>query len=467
MNRADVFGLPAKTLRQATLAGIAIGIVYTLSPLTVWFAIGIVPIVFLAGRGMDPGERRFVIGLLIVAVALRVIAVAGLFASTDHSTVPFGSFFGDEEYFIKRGLWLRTLALGIPLQSLDLESAFQSYNASNHLYLLALIQMLVGPAPYGLHLLGILFYVLSAVLLFRLVRSTYGRMPAIVGLAALLLIPSLFAWSVSVLKEPLFVLISATILVLAARLARAASFTRRLLMLAAAVALALILDTIRQGGAALSAVGVLGGLLIGFLAIRPRLMLAVLVLTPILVGAALSRPQVQLRAYTAIQTAARQHWGHVVVSPGYAYRLLDDRFYPDLNEVSDLRLGETLRFVVRAAVAYVAEPLPWKTQSRVALAYLPEQIVWYLIALLVPIGLPFAFRRDPIVTGLLVAHALAIGAAVALNGGNVGTLVRHRGLVLPYLVWLSAVGACQLLSFMQGSELTRPAVPAPLNAVIG
>jgi hypothetical protein len=467
MNQADVFGLPEKTLRQATLAGIAIGIVYALSPLTVWFAIGIVPIVFLAVRGMDPGERRFVMGLLIVAVALRVVAVAGLFALTDHSTVPFGSFFGDEEYFIKRGLWLRNLALGIPLQALDLESAFQAYNASSHLYLLALIQMLVGPAPYGLHLLGILFYVLGAVLLFRLVRSTFGRVPAVLGMAALLLIPSLFAWSVSVLKEPLFVLISSMIVVLAARLARASSFTGRLLMLAVAVTLAVILDTIRQGGAVLSAVGVLGGLFVGFLAIRPRLMLAVLVLTPVLVGAALSRPQVQLRTYTAIQTAARQHWGHVVVSPGYAYRLLDDRFYPDLNEVSDLQFGETLRFVVRAAVAYVAEPLPWKTQSRAALVYLPEQVVWYLIALLVPIGLPFAFRRDPIVTGLLVVHALAIGAAVALNGGNVGTLVRHRGLVLPYLVWLSAVGACQLVSFMQGGELTRPAVPATLNAVIG
>ena len=62
---------------------------------------------------------------------------------------------------------------------------------------------------------------------------------------------------------------------------------------------------------------------------------------------------------------------------------------------------------------------------------------------------------------------MAIAAAVALNGGNVGTLVRHRGLALPYLVWLSAVGACQLVSFMQRGELARPAVPATLNAVIG
>jgi dolichyl-phosphate-mannose-protein mannosyltransferase len=459
VNHMSVAGLPARTLGHATLAGIAIGIVYALSPLTVWFAIGIVPIAFLAARGMDPGERRFVIGLLIMAVAMRVVAVAGLFVLTDHSAVPFGSFFGDEEYFIRRALWLCNLALGIPLHGLDLESAFQAYNASSHLYLLALIQMIVGPAPYGLHLVGILFYVLGAVLLFRLVRSTFGRTPALFGLTMLLFIPSLFAWSVSVLKEPLFVLVSSVNVVLAVRLARASSSSSRALMLAALVAVAAILESIRQGGAVLSVLGVLIGLSIGFLAARPRLMLAALVATPILLGAAFSRPEVRLRSYTAIQTAARQHWGDVVVTPGYAYRLLDDRFYPDLNTISDLRFGETLRFVVRAVGAYVAEPLPWKTQSRAALAYLPEQVVWYLLALLVPIGLPFAFRRDPIVTGLLVGHALAIGAAVALIGGNVGTLVRHRGLALPYLVWLSAVGACQLIAFMQKRDAAHSAVP--------
>ncbi len=216
----------------------------------------------------------------------------------------------------------------------------------------------------------------------------------------------------------------------------------------------------------LSLVSVIAGLLIGFLATRPRLMLSALVAASILAGALLGRPEVQLRAYTAIQAAARQHWGHVVVSPGYAYQLLDDRFYPDLNEISDLKLGETARFLARAAISYVAVPLPWKARSPAALAYLPEQVAWYILALLVPIGLPSAFRRDPVVTGLLLGHAIAIGAAVAFSGGNVGTLVRHRSLALPYLVWLSAIGACHLLSSMRGGEPARPAASAAHPALI-
>ena len=88
--------------------------------------------------------------------------------------------------------------------------------------------------------------------------------------------------------------------------------------------------------------------------------------------------------------------------------------------------------------------MPSPRQPVRAFAYLPEQIVWYLLAILVPVGTFFGFRRDATVTGLLAGHALVIAAAVAFTDGNVGTLVRHRGLALPYLVWLSGVGACEL-----------------------
>ena len=145
--------------------------------------------------------------LLIVAVALRVVAVAGLFALTDHSTVPFGSFFGDEEYFIKRGLWLRNLALGIPLQGLDLRVCVPgrqrlepsvSARADSDARRAGAVRRCTSSAFCSI--------VLAVVLLYRLVRTTLGRTPALLGLTALLFLPSLFAWSVSALKEPLFVL---------------------------------------------------------------------------------------------------------------------------------------------------------------------------------------------------------------------------------------------------------------------
>jgi hypothetical protein len=436
-------------------AALAIGVVYALSPMTVWFAIGIVPVVLLGTRGLEAEERRWVTAMLLAAIALRVMVVAGLFLMTDHSRVPFGTFFGDEDYFLKRSLWLRNMALGIPLHPFDLEYAFEPQGGSGYLYFLALIQVLVGPSPYGLHLLGVFFYVLAALLLYRLIRTTLGHIPALFGLAVLLFLPTLFAWSVSVLKEPLFVLVNALSVIFAVRLVRGPSLWSRGVALAAIIALAAILEVVRQDGAALSLLGVVVGLTIGFLARRPRLILALTVATPILIGAVFSRPDVQLKTYVVIQKAARQHWGSVA-SPGYAYRLLDDRFYSELNEISGLQFEETLRFVARAVVAYVTVPLPWTAQSHAAIAYIPEQVVWYVLAILAAVGALFGFRRDATVTGLLVGHALVICAAVVLTDGNVGTLVRHRGLAYPYLVWLSGVGACELLGWILRAELSLP-----------
>ena len=49
--------------------------------------------------------------------------------------------------------------------------------------------------------------------------------------------------------------------------------------------------------------------------------------------------------------------------------------------------------------------------------------------------------------GLVLRRPVAIPAAVivlvALNSGNIGTLIRHRGLALPYLIWLSVLGASE------------------------
>jgi hypothetical protein len=107
--------------------------------------------------------------------------------------------------------------------------------------------------------------------------------------------------------------------------------------------------------------------------------------------------------------------------------------------------GATGRYLVRSAVEYMTVPRPWTIESRAALAFVPELMFWYCILALLPFGLVVALRRDALVTMVLGAYAFALAALVAVTGGNIGTLVRHRGLALPYLIWLSAAGADELL----------------------
>jgi len=451
--------------RVLVIGAIVAAGIYLLSPLTVWFAVVMIPVVALAVRGLPAGERRFVIAITTVAIALRLLVIAALFVATDHARAPFGTFFGDEDYYIRRSLWLRNVAYGISIHPFDLEYAFEQNGRSAFLYVLAFVHSVAGPSPYGVRLPNVAIYVAAVLLMYRAVRVRFGRAAALFGLGILLFLPTLFVWSLSVLKEPLIILLSGASLVLARELVAPAPWWRRALTAATIVALAAALQAVRDGGAVFIAAATIGGLALGFVASRPRLLIAAVVALPILIGAVLRVPEVQLKTYAAVQRAARQHWGAVVVSRGYGYKLLDDRFYADLNSISSLEFAETMRFLARGVVSYVALPRPWDVQSRAAAAYIPEQVVWYVLALLAGVGALLACRRDPLIAGLLVAHAVLISAASAFTDGNIGTLVRHRGLVLPYIVWLSGVGACESIAWLHG-RLSSVA-PSPLTPDLG
>jgi len=439
----------------ATAIAAGVGVIYALSPLTVWTAVAMWLLHRYAVSGLEADERRWVTVILAVALLLRVAAVAGLFVVTDHTKVPFGIFFGDEAAYIRRSMWLGNVALRIPTHTADFIYAFDDSGWTSHLYVLSFLQVLVGPSPYGVHLVGITMYLFGAVILYRTVRPTFGRTPALAGLVFLLFLPSLFAWSISALKEPLYFLFTACSVACAFAVARDPRWTVKAASLVAVVALVAALQTIREQGGVLTGGGIAVGFLIGWIVSRPRVLIAVVVALPIATGALLSRPKNQLDAYLALQRAARQHWGHVETM-GWVYTLLDRRFYGDISSISDMQFGDSARYVVRAFERYVTVPWPWEVQSRLALYDIPEQVVWYLLVLLLPAGIIASCRRDPTLTGLLLGTALVSTVAVALTSGNVGTLVRHRSLAMPYLMFLSLVGLCEVLARARTSG-TAPA----------
>ena len=77
-------------------------------------------------------------------------------------------------------------------------------------------------------------------------------------------------------------------------------------------------------------------------------------------------------------------------------------------------------------------------RSRSELVYLPEQLIWYIVVVTAAIGVVAGLRRDRFATCLFAGYAAVALLAVAVNSGNMGTLVRHRAFALPYLGALSA-----------------------------
>src|SRR4030095_6280469 len=87
----------------------------------------------------------------------------------------------------------------------------------------------------------------AAVALYRIVRPAYGRTAAVTGLMLMLFLPTLVAWSISALKESLYVCLSVSGAAAAVMMVRAQGWSRRAFY-GGVVVLAIALNsTVRTG----------------------------------------------------------------------------------------------------------------------------------------------------------------------------------------------------------------------------
>lgn len=447
-------------------AGVALGFAYTLSPLTIVAIALLVPVWQSVSRDITGAERRWLLTIVLVAVALRGISMAGLFLTADPN-IPYNNFFGDEEFFKRKTTWLRNVAIGIPISTADFIYAFDKTGDNGYVSMLTYVQALVGLAPYGIHILNASLYLAAVLLLYGVTRKAFGGASALVGLALLLFLPSLFFWSISALKEPVYFLVAAVNIVAAIAIVRQPHWRGKVFAALVLAVGAYLLQSLREGGLILAVVGSVGGMMLAYLVTRPRLLVAAALVLPLVAAAAISRPQVQDRVWGVFREAAMKHWGHIN-TPGQAYKLMDASFYVDRKSVAEMTAGDAAGYSVRALWSFATVPLPWTIESRSMLAYLPEQMVWYVLLVLTPIGAVAAFKADALVGALLVSHGSMAALMVALSGGNVGTLVRHRGLAMPYLAWLAGLGlvtvGVRLLSRQRRALSTDPQPPDPSKA---
>lgn len=444
MTTAAVASMPVASRTTSLIAaGIVVGLSYTLSPLTVISLVVIAAAVIAASRGLTLAERRWYWSILTISIVVRLIAIGLLFITADPAH-PFASFFGDEELYKFRTIWLRNIGQGLRMSPADVIYSFDDVGHTSYIYVLAFVQALVGDAPYGLHVMNMALYLCGVLGLYRLVRAGYGHAVAMAGLILLLFLPSLGLWSISVLKEPMSVFMLSVEVLCAVALVRAPKWWQKVGALVVIGASALAMESLRTGGLLTAITGTVAGLAFAFIMMRGRRVALAMIAAPFILLIAFNLPPMTDRLLLNVRLAAFYHAGHVL-TPGNSYPLLHPQYYARRVQLRDfMPPSEAARYTVGAVWSYFAQPLPWQMRSLAMRAYLPEQIIWYGLALLLPFGVYAGLKRDVLLTSILAAHAGAAILIVALSSGNIGTLIRHRALALPYIVWLSAVAAHDL-----------------------
>jgi hypothetical protein len=433
-----------------------------MSPMTVWFGVAMVPLFAWAGRGLGRRERSWLFVLLGVAVAFRLLALAGVFLLTRTadgwfvplSSAPDSSFpvlIPDEWYLSYRARLSRYIALGIPLGSREYFEANRSYGQTEIIYVRAYLQLLLGEAPNAIRLFDSALYLSAAVALYRTVRPTFGALAALGGLGVVLFMPSLFVWSIAALKEAPYlflVAVSACTAVTAARTGSMRGYMVAWVIIGAAV---LSLRGLRPGAELIVGGGIVAGLAGAALVRRPVLVPVAAILCLAGGVVALQNSGVRQVLKDQVYDAAVYHMGYVRTS-GWNYKVLDANFYipPEGTGGVDpqrITLESTARYVIRGTAGFFFFPLPWQVHSPVALAYLPEQLAWNLLLVLAVIGVVAGLRLDATLTLVLVS-LIAVGAVlIGITSGNIGTLIRHRSIAVVLVPWLSSLGLCELLTW--------------------
>ena len=431
--------------RWSVAAGVGLAVMYAASPLFVW-ALGFAAALFaVAGRDLAPPERRRLLTILGVALAARflfigVVLISGIPQLNDLSV---GALRGDDAYYLGRAIRARDIALGLTRTRYDYFIVSDEYGRTSYLQLVTVLQTLFGPAPYGMRALNAVAFVTGAYLLFRLTRAAFGATAAALGLTVVLFLPSLFVSSTSLLKEAMYFLATTVLLTMIVAAVRHPRITRKILAIVVTAGCLWILDDLRRGALMLALGGIATAIVVLISFKTGRRAIAAIALAAIIAGAAWMQPAVHQRAIDSITSAAKTHAGHVFTT-GHAYKLLDEGFYmfPSTPAAWSLTLtdDQAARFLIRAARTLLFTPWPWEMLSTRELAFLPEHMVWLLIVAFTPIGIVAGWRRDRFVTALLIGFVVPTAAALAITNGNVGTLLRLRGLLSPYLIWLAILG---------------------------
>jgi hypothetical protein len=417
-----------------SIAAVVLALAFSLSPLTVIFGAAAIAMCWRTTARLDAGERIWVARMLTIGVGARFAFAAGLLLLTSPMREPFLTLFPDGAYTLNRSLWIRNAWLGVTIGPHQALQIVEPYGASSYPLLLAAIQYLLGPSPYGLVLMNATLYVAGVLLLYRIVDDEYGHAISAYGLGLLLLWPSLFVWSVSVLRESFQFFVMSVAAAASYYLLRSTSrWTVRLLSAICAGVALFVLSTLRAGVLELTIVAIV--LALAFRAISARPWLAIVGVVLAVVVLTVERE----RFVNTVIIAASRHLGFQ--ANGQPYQLLDDKFYAGGAEaIVTMTFGECVEYLVRAAVAFVTVPAPWQAASMSELVFVPQQVCWYVMVVAAVAGACAGFRTRPWLTSILLGFSIGGLIVIAPNSGNVGTLIRHRDMITPFVLWLGAIG---------------------------
>jgi 4-amino-4-deoxy-L-arabinose transferase-like glycosyltransferase len=386
-----------------------------------------------------PEDHRFLTAVFLGALLLRIAVCILIFfscisVSSNSPITRAGFFLGDSFAYSYNGWWIAQQWLrGYYPDALTIIKHGMSNTLSNYDYWNAGVYYVIGHSPLAVMFINCLCGALTALLAYLIAKEIYGRNTARISCIICAFWPSLFFWSTQNLKEPIAIFLIGLILYCTIRL--------------------------RRGFGALH----FGMLTLSFWALFYWHKYIFIIL-----GAAV------IFSFLFYSTSSRKNLliFFIVLLCGYQFLQIwvssvkqgifkADPFLKTFSKFEQINYLRSVRsfggsmfvpidistpqalytFLLSGFFLVWLVPFPWKLGGSIILvAACPEMLIWYLMIPFALKGIIFSFSEKWNKSSVIIIFLFFGTVMLALIEGNVGTLFRHRSMLMPYALILTASG---------------------------
>ncbi|MDD4899240.1 MAG: hypothetical protein PHT31_00935 [Candidatus Omnitrophica bacterium] len=456
------------------LAGALAGFSIAILPAVSLVLGGCIVILLLIRNYFPAGGRKFILILFLFGFSLRALFATFYYFAALHTAktqTTYGvDFQPDAGIYNNHALYLAHIINGIEVKDeilrdkrldQDMEVSFAEFKGTNppmrwyqyddFVRLMAAFYSWIGYSPISVKLLNCLFGCLAAVAIyFFALKITESEFVAKASAFLVMFFPTMFLWSITGLKDAPTTLLFIILMYVIVWLVSSEGSLKKLWLLLLAMALAYLIDMIREKFAPALFFGIAIAFIFGIIKFckehkfftRPVFALTSILLATVIILFLLSNQHFRhLINYSFYKFSSRQIASVTDLCSASVYKIFDNWVYTKAflrpNELSALSL---LIASIKGWVYLFLVPLPWQIDRASFFVLLPQQLFFYLSIPFIISGIWQALVKNffPVLT--ILAVLVVIITPITLTEGVIGIAVRHRDMFTPFWLVFAAYG---------------------------
>ena len=437
------------------ISGIAIGLWLSLSEGTFFILACALIIFFILKYALPQEDRGFVFKVILIGFALRII-MALLYYYLYLAPGNIDILGPDGESYSQRGWYISRLLLGqdphiVPASK---EYIFQNYNdivqyykgklpamgvyqIGIFTYLFGLLYAAYNYSPLMIRIINSSLSILTAIIVYFIAREIFNARVGRISLAILMFLPSSLLFSVTAIKDPAIIFLLTLIIWLMLKF----QAKKNILFIILVFASALLTNALRLR----MMIPLLFFIAFSFWAGLKLANFKKIVIALAVVFLLMSIPQLtnQVKYSLIPENFFSAHIGYINTGGGSTYKIFPERCYllsqSRLTGVGPLEIAQG---VLEGTMHLFYEPLPYRIfQSKGYFFAFFQTALLCLFTPFIIMGLLMALRYQARKVIPLTAFLVIFTPLLALTEGSVGTVIRHRDMLIPFLIILGVAGA--------------------------